>query len=121
MADNRMYLRCKGCGATFFLGKRIGGGYYIRQYEQYKGVPLMERLNKFYDDHEWCGEAGLDCFELIYEEPPKPLTNADRLRARSDEELAEWLDNIDTAYEPETVVSRRGWLYWLRQEVQDDV
>lgn len=47
-------------------------------------------------------------------------TNADRIRAMTDEELAEWLDNIDTAYEPETVVSRHGWLDWLRQEVADE-
>ena len=70
MANNRMYLRCKACGETFFLGKRFGGGYYIGQYEKYKGVSLMDRLNKFYDDHEYCGENGPDCFELIYEETP---------------------------------------------------
>lgn len=45
-----------------------------------------------------------------------PRTNADSIRAMTDEELAEWLDNIDTAYEPETIVSRHGWLEWLRQE-----
>ena len=48
---------------------------------------------------------------------PKPVTNADRIRSMSDEELAEWLDNIDTAYELETVVSQHGWLDWMRQEV----
>ena len=70
MANNRMYLRCKGCGAIFFLGKRFGKGYYISQYAQDNGVPLYQRLNLFYAEHEWCGDAGLDCFELIYEEPP---------------------------------------------------
>lgn len=119
MANNRMYLRCKACGEIFFLGKRFGNGYYISQYEQYKGVPLMERLNKFYDDHEWCGDAGLDCFELIYEFPPKPATNADRIRSMTDEELAKF------------IAGQRGWyceyedpseheypivLKWLQQE-----
>ena len=117
MANNRIYLRCKGCGKEFFLGKRFGGGYFISQYEKYKGVSLMERLNKFYDDHEWCGNAGLDCFELRYEDPPQPQTNADRIRAMSDEELAEFLDDVrdgwGCSYYPHFV---EDWLDWLKQE-----
>lgn len=46
-------------------------------------------------------------------------TNADRIRSMTDEELAEWLKNIDTAYEPETIVSQRGWIDWLKQEVEE--
>ncbi len=130
MANNRMYLRCKGCGKEFFLGKRFGGGYYISQYEQYKGVPLMERLNKFYEDHEWCGDEGLDCFELIYEDPPELLTNADRIRAMSDEELAEWLANNQDCYacayfdDVEGICKggescREMMLDWLKQEASN--
>ena len=64
----------------------------------------------------WCAvdyrpTDNVHCFE--------PLTNADKIRAMTDEEMAEWLDNIDTAYEPETVVSRHGWLEWLKQEVTE--
>lgn len=40
---------------------------------------------------------------------PKPITNADRIRAMTDEELAEWI--ISTT-EDDTV----GWLDWLKQE-----
>ena len=44
----------------------------------------------------------------------KPMTNADRIRQMSDEELAEWLAGY-TAYPP------HGWLDWLKQEAKDDV
>lgn len=57
--------------------------------------------------------------EYLQREQPKPKTNADRIRSMTDEELAEWLNNINTAYAPETVVSRHGWLEWLRQEKSD--
>lgn len=65
MADNRMYLLCKACGEAFFMGKRMGGGYYIGDYHE---KALRERLNAFYDKHEWCdGSDSLDCFEIVYE------------------------------------------------------
>lgn len=70
MADNRMYLRCKWCGATFFLGKRLGGGYYLEEYAEYKGVPLLDRLNKFYDEHVYCRGRDIDYFEITYEDKP---------------------------------------------------
>ncbi len=68
MADNRIYLRCKACGETLFLGKRSGGGYF---YNGYGAPPLEERLNEFYDKHEWCNDHGLDCFEIEYEIEPE--------------------------------------------------
>ena len=37
----------------------------------------------------------------------KPQTNADRIRAMTDEELAKWLEDHCYQY---------GWLDWLRQE-----
>ena len=40
------------------------------------------------------------------------LTNADRIRAMTDEELADWL-------EPRTC--QWGWLAWLKQEVDDEM
>lgn len=124
MANNRMYLRCKACGEIFFLGKRFGNGYYISQYEQYKGVPLMERLNKFYDDHEWCGDAGLDCFELIYEVPPKPANNADRIRTMSDEKMArlftgDWCEIVCGSPAVCDGDCEKNVLAWLEQEARD--
>lgn len=45
---------------------------------------------------------------------PKPKTNADRIRAMSDEELAAWIAKRS----PGTTAER--WLDWLRQEVTDE-
>lgn len=43
-----------------------------------------------------------------------PRTNADRIRAMTDEELAEWLDN-NTYQFP----IYKCWLEWLRQEADN--
>ena len=51
MANNRIYLRCKGCGDTLFLGKTFLHGYY---WDPYGGKPLEDRLNEFYDKHNYC-------------------------------------------------------------------
>jgi len=40
----------------------------------------------------------------------KPITNADRIRAMSDEELADFLDETDPVY-----WTRDVWLKWLRE------
>lgn len=50
---------------------------------------------------------------LDYPKPRKPQTNADRLRAMSDEELAEWLVMNGNGEDYKT------WLDWLRQEASD--
>lgn len=64
------------------------------------------------------------------------MTNADKIRSMSDEELAEWLDDVDdqgyfcevhcpyfkhfTCTETSTVVDcRKGRLLWLRQEYKE--
>ena len=41
-------------------------------------------------------------------------TNADRIRAMSDEELAEWLAKNDPECDP-----AEWWLEWLKEEVKD--
>ena len=41
----------------------------------------------------------------------KPVTNADRIRSMTDEELAEFLDETDPV-----CWGREKWLDWLRQE-----
>lgn len=48
----------------------------------------------------------------------KPQTNADRIRAMSDEELAEYLyvKTCEDGYPQFT--SRNDWLEWLRQEAE---
>ena len=47
---------------------------------------------------------------------PKPITNADRIRAMSDEELMLWL----YAYADGSGKTREQWLEWLKEEVEDD-
>ena len=67
MANNRIYLRCNSCGKTLFLGKRLGLGYWYENYRPEEGS-LEEQLNRFYDEHEYCNGAGLDCFDIEYED-----------------------------------------------------
>ena len=49
-----------------------------------------------------------------------PVTNADRIRAMSDEELAEYLSDIGYAsYETGVWGSQKNWLDWLKQEATE--
>lgn len=72
---------------------------------------------EFYSDHgkgivSWCDFD--DCEE-------KKPSNADRIRSMSDEELAKWI-----AFETEGIgfdsfeEFEKGWLEWLKEEVEDD-
>ena len=88
MANNRLYLRCRGCGKQFFLGKRLSGGYWASEYHAYNGVPMTDRLNNFYDEHECCSGSGPDCFELAYEFTPAGHSLLDKLRALPDQVIA---------------------------------
>lgn len=59
----------------------------------------------------------------------KPLTNADRIRAMTDEELAEWINRMEptTCHDGWDYMIGCGedkdcvncWLDWLKQEVED--
>lgn len=56
---------------------------------------------------------------------PKPITNADRIRAMSDEELAKWISSRKETCPPikEWKCSWKSchecWLEWLKKEVDD--
>lgn len=67
----------------------------------------------------------------VLDEAPKPITNADRIRAMTDEELAVWIaetsccsdwcilrDACDKKQEHECCIN--VWLDWLREEVKRD-
>lgn len=58
MADNRIYLRCRQCGAGFFLGKYyLGNTYYLDE-----KLFNLNKLNEFYEEHHWCNnELSYDC------------------------------------------------------------
>ena len=53
MANNRMYLRCRTCGDIFFLGKTYDLGYYTLD-DYYENKSLIDSLNDFYDEHNFC-------------------------------------------------------------------
>ena len=65
-------------------------------------------------DHNWNGWE--TCGNWI-QKPEKPSTNADRIRAMSDEELAKWLE-----YEGGGVCAEVcGWMNWLQQPAEADI
>ena len=45
-------------------------------------------------------------------------TNADRIRAMSDEELADFLYETEVQYIPIDLSVENNWLDWLKQEVE---
>lgn len=59
---------------------------------------------------------------------PQPTTNADKIRAMSDEELADWFIKIQDdvadyydgghAFAPELPTLKDSWLDWLKQEAE---
>ncbi|MBO7682571.1 MAG: hypothetical protein J6T17_07465 [Clostridia bacterium] len=93
------------------------------------------KLCKHDDDIGFCDKCGFTRFEkernlppTEYEAKPKPLTNADRIRAMTDEELAELMANkVDCQYcsvrsewcTESEASCRANWLDWLRQEVEE--
>ena len=71
-----------------------------------------------------CVAVNVDMKHTHWEAP----TNADRIRAMSDKELAEWLAGTEAKcyrrLEPdiicETESFKEDWLIWLRQEASND-
>lgn len=62
MANNRMWLVCRGCGTGILIGKIMSSGYYT-------SVDSFEdNLNEFYDTHAFCGNVNPEnMFEMQYE------------------------------------------------------
>lgn len=60
----------------------------------------------------------------VLDDVRKPVTNADRIRAMSDQELSDWLGDKDTCPPGECTHMHDGvdcpecWLDWLRQEAE---
>ena len=57
---------------------------------------------------------------LDYPKPYKPLPNADRVRAMSDEELAAWAINEAPKIGFRYTSSKTGLLKWLKQPAEED-
>lgn len=57
---------------------------------------------------------------LDYPKPYKPLTNADRVRTMSDEELAAWAINEAPKIGFRYTSSETGLLMWLQQPAEEN-
>lgn len=63
-----------------------------------------------------CGEPEDTALGCVARVIGKPMTNADRIRAMSDEELARWLE-----YEGGGACAEMcGWMNWLQQPAEED-
>lgn len=56
---------------------------------------------------------------LDYPKPRKPMTNGDRIRSMSDEELADWVWGAETAGRAYGPRGKKAWLGWLKEEAKD--
>ncbi len=72
MANQRMFIRCKACGAEKFLAKRLGDAFHTLDMTMDVG-----EWDDFFEKHKWgfCDSEGgkwsLDAFELSYEHHTK--------------------------------------------------
>lgn len=57
MANSRIYLTCRHCGAQMFMGKGYYGEYFLRDYHG----DYMDRLNDFYDNHGMMCDKNTEC------------------------------------------------------------
>ena len=55
----------------------------------------------------------------VYSPEPKPITNADRIRHMTDEELAEFLETLCPSYKWAPALNGMTWLDWLKQEASE--
>lgn len=64
-----------------------------------------------------CGQCGRNTVKM---EEMQPKTNADRIRAMSDEELAEFLVTVEThGYHDQSVSGTLEMFDWLQSEVEE--
>ena len=68
-----------------------------------------------------CGgdESRCDFYPEVREQTKPVNTNADRIRAMSDFELAEMLDLISCGMGPEEVKTAEDWLEWVKKEAEN--
>lgn len=79
-----------------------------------------------YEEYDGAEEPCINCVkpsketptEYFPKRPPKPITNADRIRSMSDEQLAEWLCDI-AGWLPEYEGRMHPILEWLKEEATE--
>lgn len=76
-------------------------------------MPRCEMCGEW-PDCPWKTDPEIMCGEFH----PKPITNADRIRAMADEELARFIR--DQIIDRNIGIPSETWLDWLKQEAKDD-
>ena len=66
MANNRMGIRCKSCGATFLIAKTFLNNYYISNNNSKE--TLYDELNEFFLEHSYCN-IDKNKYDVNYWEP----------------------------------------------------
>ena len=85
-------------------------------------MPKCEMCGEW-PDCPWKTDPEIMCGEFH----PKPITNADRIRSMTDEELANWLEQFASCELCPAIRERCGygdgcvkaWLDWLREEAKE--
>ena len=76
---------------------------------------FVEAANRVLDEFEYKGKTIREWADLI----TNPKTNADRIRAMTDEELAEYLDGVcHDLWQIFVKDPQKMWLDWLKQEAK---
>ena len=78
-------------------------------------MPRCEMCDEWLDC-PWKTDPEIICGEYR----PKPMTNADRIRSMTDEELAEWLWGEQANADAGGTHGYRGWLDWLKSPAEED-
>ena len=81
----------------------------------------LEQVWQYYDGLAWYARDRFDGeIETELSDRFVKQTNADRIRAMTDEELAEWFIKIqnDHVFAPDYPTMKNSWLDWLKQEVE---
>ena len=76
---------------------------------------MVEAANKLLDEFEYSGKTIREWADLL----ANPRTNADRIRAMTDEELAVWISALYSV-QYHAKASPHYWLDWLREEANND-
>lgn len=77
---------------------------------------MVKAANRVLDEFEYKGKTVREWADLI----ANPKTNADRIRAMTDEELADWFSSIaEKAVKHGGKIKSSCWLDWLKQEVAE--
>ena len=78
---------------------------------------FVEAANRVLDEFEYKGKTIREWADLI----TNPKTNADRIRAMTDEELAKYLDGVcHDLWQIFVKDPQKMWLDWLKEEAKDD-